>query len=168
MSREQKIAKARELRAAGLTYDAIARRLGMSHPCIWGWCNPEAKRAKDKRSNAKRGPAKRAWEDAQRANCEDCGRTLQGGSALPCRRNSGKCLDCWWVAQAAELEPRYKQIEAWWAEGLTYPEICAHLGWSENHLGVEIHRMRAAGRNLPYRYKTGKRAGRRFPDQVAA
>jgi hypothetical protein len=38
------------------------------------------------------------------------------------------------------------------------PEIRAAFGWTHGHLSVEMTRMRAAGWDLPHRYKLGATA----------
>lgn len=93
MTREQKIAKAQELRDRGLTYKAIGERLGVSRTCVWKYLNPIREREISRRSNLKRSPAKRAWERENRAECPGCGGVLGAGSACPSHRPS-QCAKC--------------------------------------------------------------------------
>jgi hypothetical protein len=118
---------------------------------------------------------KRTWNrrwlasEKSRAVCPDCGEKLAPGSARPHlvrRREKARgtqnqsCPGC--------ARKKRKQIMSWWAEGLTMPEICELLGISKTQLAVDMVRMRELGYDLPYRYTTGKRAGTKHPDQVAA
>ena len=106
---------------------------------------------------------KRFCENRKRATCLDCDTELGLGSAW---RNRVRCQACEATRKRAGRDARWHQIEKWWAEGLTFPEICARLGWAKGTLGSQLHRMREAGFDVPYRYKPGKRNSTRFPDQV--
>lgn len=167
VTREQKIAEAKRLAESGLSHAQIGMRLGMSASCIWKWLNPEQAKAAEREQNARRGPAKRAWEDGQRANCEDCGCLLGMGSSMPCRK-AGKCRSCHQLSRVEQVESRARRIEALWAEGLTLRQIAAELGWTVNHISVEIQNLREKGYNLPYRYSPRSRDAMKFPDQVAS
>lgn len=82
MTRDEKIAEARRLRAKGLFYREIGERLGVTSTAVEKWCKPEWAKEKAQKSNAKRNAAKRKWEDAKRARCPQCGRAKGSGSAL--------------------------------------------------------------------------------------
>lgn len=164
VTREQKIATARKLRESGLTYREIGERFGVGHACVWKWLHPDVVAESNRRDNQRRAPQKRAYAQSKRAACEDCGTPLSAGSSWPSRRRTGKCRTCWELDEAERIEPRRRQIEEWWAEGLSLRAIAERLGWSRDHLSVEIHRMREAGYAVPYR----NRGYDRFPDQVAA
>lgn len=104
---------------------------------------------------------KRKCEESHRASCIDCGDSLSAGSAWKGRL---RCQPCWSEFAWEQHADRDRQIEEWWNEGLSLREIGERLGWTEKHLTVEIHRLREAGYNLPYRH----RGYDRFPEQVPA
>jgi transposase len=161
VTREQKIAKARELRGQRPrpTYREIAEALGVSTGTVYRWINrtasycngreinPERARAHDRRYNKE----KRFYPD-----CPRCGAKMSPKSSL--------CEGC----RVDEIDRRARQIEAWWGDGLKFREIADRLGWTVGHLSVEMDRLRSKGYHLPYRYKLGRRAGAKFPEQVAA
>ena len=62
--------KAQELRAGGMTYRAIARELGVSHPTIMMWCNPEyaAKKMSEKAERQKSEDGRRYFREYRRKN----------------------------------------------------------------------------------------------------
>lgn len=64
------------------------------------------------------------------------------------------------MADAGENR-RYVYIEAMWHDGFTTPEIADELGTTPGTIENAIHRMRAAGWDVPYRYemRDGRRAG---------
>jgi transposase len=164
MTRAERAAEAAELRARGLLYREIAERMGIS-----------ISYAQDLISDPD-GSRVRARKDSYRGACEICGKATDGSAgrgAAP--RFCNRCSAAHHPAKLAQYErahapiqARDRQLEKWWAEGLTRREIAARLGWSEGHVNVEIHRARERGAHLPYRYTTGKRAGRRFSGQVAS
>lgn len=159
LSREQKIEKARELREQGATYREIGEKFSVSTSAIYRWLNPE--RTASYRSGRACNPERarkldREYNRRHRGECPQCG----GEMARKTARVGGKCRAC----HEDEADRRARQIQQWWAEGLGQRQIAKRLGWSINHLSVEKHRLREAGYNLPYRYKSG----RRFTDQVQA
>jgi transposase len=89
VTREEKITEARKLRGEGLSYQAVADALGVAGSTVQKWLKPEWA----KKSNAKRGPAKRAWEANQRADCPNCGAPMQIGSKMPSHA-SERCAEC--------------------------------------------------------------------------
>jgi transcriptional regulator with XRE-family HTH domain len=137
LSREQKIEKARELRAKGLTYQKIADRLEVTRGAVWKWLHPEKVREWDRRENAKPGRkiAKRAHADACRRGCADCGDLLSAGSDYPSAPER-YCTTCHRTREAERVGERARQIEAWWAEGLSLREIEDRLDWSKGHLAM--------------------------------
>jgi hypothetical protein len=54
-------------------------------------------------------------------------------------------------------ENRLRVVEMW-AGGLSMRDIAAVMGWSAHHLGVEMHRMRKLGYDLPHRRTPEQRA----------
>lgn len=174
MSREEKQAEARRLRdEERLSVQQIAERMGYkNHASAWKLLNPERAREMERRSNKKRGPAKRAHENAHRAPCPECGQPMQAGSGYGGRKDAqhkrDRCFDCFTMMRRTEVDDRARRIEKWWAEGLKMKQIGARLGWTENHVHDEIDRLRGKGYDIPYRYKPGKRNATAHPEQVAA
>lgn len=81
MTRDEKIARAYGLRyVGGWSLEAIALELGVRHPTVWKWLNPQRAKELEKASNAKRGHGKRAWDKAMRATCGRCGGPMCPGS----------------------------------------------------------------------------------------
>jgi transposase len=163
MSRDEKIAFARERSAEGWSNGRIARELGVTPPAVWKWLNPEKARAAARRDNAKRSAAKRVWErsEAGRGRCPSCG-GLKGTAS---KHRHMVCLKCELAMRAQRHAGRDELIVQWWHEGASLDEIAERLGWTRSHLGVEIHRLRARGLDLPYRYQLSVP---RFPERVAA
>jgi transposase len=149
LTREQKIARARELREQGWSYAAIARQLGVSESTPRTWCNPEWAKEQARKSNAKRGPAKRAWENEHdRGTCATCGEPTVASAS---RKNVRLCRDCWTEAEHREQTLRRERIAALWCEGQTLTEIAAALDSTPASIGVTLAHMREDGWDLPYR-----------------
>ena len=150
MTRDEKIAEARRLRAEGLTLQAIGERLGVSHATVWKWLNPERHREHVLKQEARpeRKAAKRAWENEHdRGECP-CGATLGVGA----RRHGIKvCRDCFDEMRAVGTAMRRERIAEMWARGLKQREIAAEIGTTRPTISVEMSRMRAAGWDLPLR-----------------
>ncbi len=130
-------AEAKRLRAEGLVWREIAERLGRPRSTVHAAVTD---------INARRRAYKRAWDrENYRGTCERCGSTAG-------KRNRGRlCWPCNVERRAELVHARAEQIVAWWAEGRTLAEIGERLGWSRNHLGNEMHALRAKGYDLPYR-----------------
>jgi transposase len=165
MTRSEKIAKARGLRAEGLKYRDVAEELGTSTTTIFRWLNPE--RTAPYRNGRACNPERtreidREYNRRHPGKCPECG----GAMARTTARAGGKCQAC----RQDEIDRRSRQIERWWAEGLGQREIASRLGWTINRLHVEKHRLREAGYKLPYRRSVHPTADGtpRFPEQVAA
>ena len=145
MTREQRIEQAEALRGeGGFTYREIGEWLGVSTGTVWGWCNPEARHAIDKRVNAKRGPAKRKWEDEQRAECPECGQLMQAGSALPSRKVK-RCAEC----VRDEVDARLHRFIRLRKEGLTNVEIGRREGLSAHAVASALYSARGNGWSVP-------------------
>lgn len=186
MTREQKIAKARELRAQNVTYSEIGERLGVSSATAWRWLTERTARAiiscrvcgedftqthgkqkycsGDCRHEAGRLRRRRCAQTIGRAACQDCGTALGEGSAWKGRK---RCVTCFEARDAERVDARARKIVAWWAAGRTLAQIRDSLDWSPERLSVEFHRLRELGYDLPYRYKHHANPPR-FPEQVAA
>lgn len=167
MTREQKIAKAQAMREDGHVLREIADVCGVSDSAVWHWLNPERSAKLRAKDNSRPGRREREREQAlqKRAHCSTCGSPLGVWSS---RRGSTRCYPCYSAEELARTAERGHHIEGWWAEGLTLKEIADRLDWTVNHLFQEVHRLRAKGFDLPYRYTEGKRAGSKFSQQVPA
>lgn len=156
MTREEMQSKAQRMREEGATYREIAEAFSASITTIYRWLNPE--RTRPYRNGRACNPQRardydRAYREAHKAECPQCGTKM--------KPESGLCISC----HEDRRDARARKIEKWWEEGLTGPEICTRLGWTKEHLAVEMHRMREMGYSLPYRYRLSEP---RFPEQVAA
>ena len=137
------------MRAAGTTLRVIADQLGVSFTTVLRWTDDEMRkrelaRARDwKESNAEHVRAyDAAYHDAHRGRCIRCDGQMGNTS-------DGVCLAC----RSAACHGRRMLIVTWWADGMSMPDICARLRWTRGALSVEMVRMRAAGYDLPYRYR---------------
>lgn len=104
---------------------------------------------------------KRANENTHRARCVDCGSPRAAGTGYG-DGHPGCCAECRDRRRREAHELRDKRIERWWNDGLAMREIAERLGWTLNHLRVEMDRLRRRGYDLPYRYRTGKRNATKF------
>lgn len=170
-TRAEKVARARELREQGATYERIAADLGVGTTTVQRWVKPDFA--------ARQRAASRAWKDAhreqnrerdrlraadpdQRGRCEACGGLMGVGT-----RDDGVCDGC----RASQAEARRERIAAMWTAGLSLAAIAADLGTSADCTHVEICRMRDDGWSLPYRRLGPRQPGKHpnlRPEQVAA
>jgi transposase len=156
VTRDQKIASARELREQGFYYREIGERYGVSFSTVYRWLHPErAKEFRHRNREALRA-YDREYNRTHRAECPSCGGEMDRETG----RGGGICAGC----RADEVDRRAAKIERWWADGLTLKEIAQQLDWSEGHISNELHRLREKGYDLPYRH----RGFDRFPDQAPA
>lgn len=108
---------------------------------LWGRCAMTG----DRRVGA-RAEQKRRWDrEHTHVPCPACG--------APMTRNSTVCKGCWTGPRAEARERRWARIESLWAAGLSMTRIAEDMGYSRGHLGGEMATMRAAGRNVPHRYR---------------
>jgi len=132
-------AEAKRLRAEGLMPKEVSARLGRPLSTVQDAVTGQA---------ARRRAFKQAWErEHYKGTCERC------GGATGKRRRVRLCWPCWVAQRREPVHARAERIVAWWTEGLTYPEIGERLGWSKDHVSVEMHRLRAKGYDLPFRYR---------------
>jgi transposase-like protein len=87
MTREQKIAKARELREQGLSYPTLAGTLGVGVATVYRWLN-EAYAEHDR-------AAARNWKRTHKGTCADCGAPTDASNGFV---TSSRCADCAGVA----------------------------------------------------------------------
>lgn len=93
---------------------------------------------------------------------------MRTGSGAPSKRPD-RCRACDRLLRAEAAGETYDLIESLWRHGATSGDIAQALGLGPNSdPSSYINAARSAGRHLPYRYTTGKRAGSKFPEQVAA
>ena len=146
MTRDEKIAEARRMRDEGATLVVIAEALGYrSVSAAWRLLNPEAHRAIE----AKRGPAKRAWENEHDHGRCPCGAQMGVGTA---RRGAKLCCACRDEVRSVERAMREERIAAMWADGLTLRQIAVALGSTPAAINVAIVQMRANGWDVPRRH----------------
>lgn len=153
MTRPKQIARAGELRAQGLTYAEIGARLGVDKSAVWKWLHQERAaewRLRDDPDRTRR----RAWEHSAkgRGTCARCGR-LKGFSSY----KNLHCHRCRVELDAERVDARGQLIVAMWAEDRSRREIAAQLGWTTNHVSVEVDRLRKKGYDLPKRPPGGLR-----------
>jgi transposase len=163
MNREQKIQKARELRAGGEKYREIAEEFGVSTTAAYAWVNPE--RVAPYRNGRAINPERaretdRLYRKTHRTACTRC------GGDRPRQTKGPHCRAC--IEDAADA--RGRKLERLWAEGLPLRQIASQMGISLNVLSTDMHRFREKGYDLPYRRRVHSTAdGKpRFPEQVAA
>lgn len=142
MTRDEKVAEARRLRTQGLSYPRIAELIDAPTSTVWVWLNPG--------SEARRGPAKRAWENANdRGRCA-CGAAMGVGAK---RRGSGVCAECRREMDAVGRAWRQQTIYELWHQGASLHEIAAALSTKRPSIGSEVTHMRKIGWDLPYRHQ---------------
>lgn len=142
MTREEKIAEARRLKAEGLSDAAIARRFGVTRSCVFKWLNPARAKEYGRRDNARpeRKARKLAIQNEVGGSCPDCGGPLTKQAIWP---RVTRCRDCYHAACREAHRERDEQIVKWWNDdGLSLREIAERLGWSVNHVQQEIWRLR--------------------------
>ena len=100
---------------------------------------------------------KRAWDVSHPATCPECGAPM-----WKLDRCHTQCRACYEAKRDAATAARDRQLEQLWAEGKRTPEIAEFFGWTRNRVSVEVAYARRRGADLPYRYTTGKRAGKVF------
>lgn len=135
-TRDQKIAKARELREEGLTYREIGERLGVAEHTSWSWLNPEARRAIDRRVNAKRTKAKNEWARENRAACPKCGKPMGPGTKGRRTRVPKRCRTCL-KQESREHTERFIALRE---RGLLNPQIAEREGVPVATVAVALSR----------------------------
>lgn len=150
-------AEAQRLRAKGLTYREVGERMGETTTQAWKRCNRDRENAHSRsyrlRNRTRLRAYNRAYNEAHRRPCEQC------GQPVPRENKTGICAAC----ISDECDRKRRKLVRLWAEGQTFPEIQAEMGWSRIHLSAEMSRAREAGYDLPYRRPPRNPA---FPEQV--
>lgn len=142
------MAEAKTMRERGIKLTEIADRFGVSVSTISRWTSPGG-RDRDRESSRawKRRNAERVREYAahrykmRKVECPECGELMGPGSE--------RCQSC----VSDDRERRRNAIERLWHEGLKIREIAEELDTTPQTVGVEIHHMRADGRDVPHRYR---------------
>lgn len=151
-------AEAQRLRAKGLTYREVGERMGETTTQAWKRCNRDRENAHSRsyklRNRTRLRAYSRAYREAHRRPCEQC------GQPVPRENKTGICQAC----VSDEHDRKMRKLVRLWAEGLTYPEIQAAMGWSSSQLSAVMHAARAEGYDLPYRRQ--RRFDPAFPEQV--
>lgn len=146
MTRDEKVAKAQRLRDVGLSYSEIDVRLGYARGSYVAWklLNPEKTRESNRRQNAKRGPAKRAWENENdRGVCAECGGSMGVGAR---RKGHTNCIGC----RTKLSKERRAQFVELRRQGLTNIEIAARFDVRPSVVGNEIYRAKTVnGMDVP-------------------
>jgi hypothetical protein len=149
----------------GVAMKEIERRTGIPYFTVYRWCKPDRARV--------RAASSRAWKETNRetnrardraywrredvrGTCLHCGGLMGIGTT-----GDGTCAAC----ATARKEANWARVEQMWAEGLTLRHIADAMGWTIGHLAVQVSRMRAAGRAVPYRNRTY--AGRSLQDEAS-
>ena len=122
----------------------LADEAGISYSGMWKRLHPERTKEYNRAENAgsQRQAEKNAWDRAHTLPCA-CGQQR-------CR-HSTQCLDCHRRDERGRVDARRSEIQKLWSEGASLNEIAAALNTTRASVGVECHRMRAAGWELPYR-----------------
>lgn len=151
-------AQARELQGRGLNNVQIAAELGFEDKSgAWRLLNPEAYAKTLRKTNARRAPDKRAWENAyDRPTCA-CGTTMGVGAH---RHGARACAGCRADMYAMGRAMRRERIYELWHRGALLREIAASLGSTVASIGVELVAMRQDGWDVPPRPPGGIRAER--------
>lgn len=145
MTRDEKAAEARRLRAEGLPLRQIAERLGYAGSSgVWVLLHPDEAKARGVRDNARRAAAKRAWENEHNRRACPCG-ALMGARADVCRA----CHD---EMVAVGRAMREEQIAELWSQGYKLREIAAALDSNKDSVRCAMAKMRRSGWDLPRRY----------------
>lgn len=159
MTREQKIAKARELSAAGVQQSVIASRLGVVPSTVWRWLHPEEHRQRELARNG----YKRQWERDNRAACPNCGTPMAAGSRSASKRPE-LCRDCHLEDQLENSTTA--EIARAWSEGKTTRQIATQIKRSPDFVSRMIARIRHEDEGKAYRERYGFPVHRRTSEQV--
>lgn len=149
---DERMERARELRAAGQTLAEIAEVFGVSAPTVHRWTAPGAlERSRQtsrawKAANADRNREKdREYKNSAfaRGVCETCG----GSMSMAGRWRFKRCQSC----IAAEADHRRDLVERLWNSGLSFPEVVERSGMPRGTVASVLYDLRRLGR-VPYRY----------------
>jgi hypothetical protein len=169
-------AEARRLYAELGNYSEVGRRLGQSAAAVWSALNVERSR-ETKRRFVARNPGytteqkRRYRQDPQRAErdrvlsrrwkTENRERNRARDVARLDAKATGTCAcgnriydgggECGRCAVTTSHRARCERIAALWHDGATIAAIADDIGSTPGSVGVDIHRMRADGWDLPYR-----------------
>lgn len=136
--REEKVAKAVELREAGWTNVEIGRHLGVHKNTVSRWFHPGISR----RSNAKRSQAKRRWDRETAGPCPECGGVRSSSRTRSCAR-------CERERVKREARERTVRFIAMREEGLLNSEIAEREGVAVCVVAVCLSRAGRFGLKVP-------------------
>lgn len=156
MTKEQKVKKAQQLRAQGLTHREIGERMGVTHSAVVKWLNPDATREYNRRDLERPGrhDAKLAEGRKPGGVCRLCGGPISCNSV---RGGHTRCQEC----RQAEAERKREQIIEGYRAGLTAWQISEQTGIPHHSVTVEACRLRSQGVDLAHCELTGGAAHRK-------
>lgn len=154
MTRADQLELARQMRAKGASYRAIARATGLHISTVWRVLNPERAAEVVRASNARRHEAKLAWaHEHDRETCPNCGGRMGVGSK---RKHTRLCESCRRSAERTRVHKRRERIQALWNDGRAIREVAAVLDSTPGSIQVELVRMRKEGWYVPCRYPANR------------
>lgn len=141
--------RARELRAAGLSYRAVAAELGITHPTVIKWLNPAVA--------ARAAASARAWEERTReerrpqrtARQRRARRAAHGRCCARCERPcDGKlCRRCFCERRSV----RIALVHRLWMKGVATAEIARRMQTTRAAIGSLVQEGRRRGIDFPRR-----------------
>ena len=136
-----------QLRNQGQPYREIAQTLNVGLTTAYRWVNPT--RTAPYRNGRVMHPERARERDRHgyRTYRKDRGQCSQCEGPMSLENDGGTCPSC----RQAKVHARALQFEQWWNEGLKMREIADQLGWTKNHVAMELGRLREKGYNLPLR-----------------
>lgn len=153
-------ARARKMRAEGMTLQAIGDEFGVSRERIrqivgsprinevrsCEHCGVEFETDLHVQRFCSTNCQKYAWAARSQPKCPECGAAMG--------RRAKRCYECTRAAEDRRRGERWDRIEELWHQGVPTKEIAREVGLKNaNVLGVTIARMAHAGRPLPARRK---------------
>lgn len=144
------VKRVQKLRKAGLTYEEIAERVGVSNTTACRWCNPEYNKNAQRRT--------REWRAKNREYLKKASRRYHLSKSKPCKTCKGRvngvsttgiCQKCRYKEAAA----RRRKLIQLYKQGKPLKEIAKALNTTVNTVSVEVVRARRAGYDLPRRHQ---------------
>lgn len=145
------------------THADIARECGVTRGAVWKALNPERAREGNRIDNARRAAAKRAWENAHRLACAQCGRPMGAGSVRSDGSRSSQvqgevCKPCR-TRRRAERAVLMMELRA---QGLSNAAIARKADVPRATVANELSGLRSLGFDVgldPYALRGGGRCG---------
>ena len=145
---------ARPLRARGLCSRCYVRLRRREDPA-----RAERDRETSRAWKAQNRERTRAYDHEYRATHRDVCSVCGGDRPSDSSGSGDVCAGC----LSDQVRQRRERTAELWRDGATMREIADWLGWTKAHLAGEMHRMREAGWDLPFRRAedlSGRRVGR--------